>query len=186
MKTGIAKIIISAPLLALNAYSNVAQAQSHYGFESNVTTFIGNGYHGSFWYGKNGLRARAILSRAVYPDKLTADGFKDKTLTYREVEFDFFFGANADKFRGFWLAAGFGRTDHEITSKSTEIQASISTNDLHFGGGYTFELTSRFTCNPWLGGDYHASAPDEVKVGNETWNPKKLELVAGLKLGIDF
>ena len=187
MKCGVAGRTLALVIFGLQPlFPGTAQADGKYGFESNVPTFLLDGHHGSVWYGENGRRARAVVAKAVYPGDLTEAGFKDKTLTFFELEFDFFFGEHAANFRGPWLASGFGRTRQEITSQSSGSRVGISTNDFHFGGGYTFGLTQRTTINPWVGGDYHLNSPDAVAVGNETWNPKTLGLVGGVKVGIDF
>ena len=187
MQLGTSRKISLVALVVFNfLFPSLAQAEGKYGFESNVPTFFLGGYHGSFWYGDNGYRARLVTAKAVYPSGLVEAGFKDKTLTFLEVEFDFFFGESANKFRGFWLSGGGGRTKQEITSEKTGVAASIYTDDFHFGAGYTFEVAPRITVNPWVGGDYHLNSPRAVAVGSETWNPKELELVGGIKLGIDF
>jgi hypothetical protein len=128
-----------------------------------------------------------VTAKSSYPSGLVESGFKDQTLTFfYEIEFDVFFGENKDNFRGFWLAGGFGRTKHDITSETTGIDASIHTNDIHFGTGYTFEISKNFTVNPWIGAAYHINAPSSVAVGSEVWSPKEIDLVGGLKLGFEF
>lgn len=181
------KISLMTTILMLAIASpGIAQAEWRYGFESNVPTFFLDGYHASAWYGKDGLRFRLVSSEAVYPDHFTETGFKDKTLTFLEIEFDYFLGSDASRFRGFWVACGTGRTKQKITSKNSGAVARIETYDFHFGTGYVFELSEIFTLNPWVGGDYHLDTPSTVSVGGETWDPEELELVGGLKVGIDF
>lgn len=186
MRSEARNILLATIVMACFATPDVARAEAHYGFESNVPTFFLNGYHGSFWYGNNGQRVRLVSAKAVYPHGQTEAGFRDKTLTFLEIELDFFFGEHADEFRGFWLASGIGRTRQEVTSEATGTKFSIGTNDFHFGAGYVFEVATRVTLNPWIGGDYHLNSPSTVFAGSETWNPRKLELVGGIKLGIDF
>lgn len=167
-------------------YASLVQAEGKYGFESNVTVFLLDGYHGSVWYGENGYRVRVVTAKAVYPSGMVASGFKNKILTFNEIEFDVFFGKNKNDFHGAWVAGGLGRTKHEITSKTTDMSNQIYTIDIHFGTGYTHEILENFTVNPWLGGVYHVDAPDSVAVGDEIWSPKKINFVGGVKLGFEF
>ncbi len=102
------------------------------------------------------------------------------------MEIDFFFGAESNKFRGVWFAIGGGETETSIESKATGETAEITTTDLHSGIGYAISIANSFYINPWIGIDVHLDAPDEVQVGDETWEPRKVDFVGGMKLGINF
>ena len=178
--------LVFVPLLSIIAISDTVMAEGKYGIESNLVPFFLDGYHASVWYGKNGYRARVVTAKSDYPSSLVQSGFEDQTLTFYEVEFDIFFGDKKDQFRGLWIAAGYGRTKQEIRSETTGSEASIRTNDIHFGTGYTFEITNDITLNPWIGGAYHLNIPTNVEVGSEVWNPDDIDLVGGVKLGYEF
>jgi hypothetical protein len=73
-----------------------------------------------------------------------------------------------------------------IESKTTGAGAQITVNDLHSGIGYAVSITDGFYINPWIGIDVHLNVPNKVQVGTETWNPRKVDPVGGVKLGINF
>lgn len=158
----------------------------HFGFESEIMTWINNGYHGSFWFGKNGLRARLVVASATYPQYLNPEGFKNLTSDFYEIEFDYFFGKRKNEFRGLWCALGSGYTQQSIQSKATNLKRSIDLIDLHTGVGYALNLYKGLYINPWVGLSIHLNAPTEVNIGAEIWNPRKVDPVFGAKLGYSF
>lgn len=177
------KIIVSFLLCSCGFAGN---ANAEIGFESEIMTFANKGYHGSVWFGSGGKRARLVYAKATYPDVLNPAGFTNLTSTFKEIEFDFFFGEKSNDFRGIWFAIGGGQTDMSIESKATGATATITANDLHSGIGYAISVADNFYINPWIGVDVHLNAPDTVQVGTEIWSPRKVDFVGGMKLGIDF
>jgi hypothetical protein len=149
-------------------------------------TFLNDGYHGSVWYGSGGKRIRLVYAKATYPKPFTPDGFANLTSRFKEIEFDFFVGDKRNDFRGIWLAIGGGQTDMSIESKATGATATITSNDLHSGIGYAVPVLGGFYINPWIGADVHLNTPDSVQVGTETWHPRKIDPVGGMKLGFEF
>jgi hypothetical protein len=161
-------------------------ANADIGIESEVVTFLNNGYHGSVWFGAEGRRIRFVYAKATYPGALTPSGFTNWTSRFKEAEFDFFFGDRKNDFRGPWFAIGAGQTEMSIESKSTAATARITSNDLHSGIGYAISVANKFYVNPWIGIDVHLNVPGSVQVGTETWNPRKVDWVGGMKLGLNF
>jgi hypothetical protein len=179
------KRIIVVPVLLLSClFSGYANAE--FGIESETMTFLNKGYHGSVWYGSGGKRIRLVYSRVTYPEQFNPAGFTNLTSRFKEIEFDFFVGEKRDDFRGLWFAMGGGQTDMSIQSKATGATAKITCNDLHTGIGYAVSVLDGFYVNPWIGADVHLNAPKQVQVGTETWNPRMIDLVGGMKLGFEF
>lgn len=178
------KTFIVILLTSMILFSNLASAD--YGFEFESITYLNKGYHGSAWYGKNGKRVRLIYASVTYPEMLNPDGFKNYTSTFKEIEFDFYFGEDKDNFREIWFAAGAGQTDMSVESKSTGKTATITSTDFHTGVGYAISVKNNFYINPWIGADVHLDAPKTVNVGSEIWQPQIIEIVGGMKLGFDF
>lgn len=178
------KSLLVSAVLASFLGSN--QAHAEIGIESDTVPFLNKGYHGSVWYGSAGKRIRLVYAKATFPDAFTPDGFSNLTSRFKEMEFDFFIGKRREEFLGPWIAIGGGRTDMSIQSSTTGATATITSNDLHSGIGYAIPVTEGFYINPWIGVDIHLNALEKVQVGNETWNPRKADLVGGMKLGIKF
>lgn len=178
------KIFIVPVALLSCIFSGYADAQI--GIESDTVAFLNKGYHGSVWYGSGGKRVRLVYAKATFPDSFNPAGFTNLTSTFKEIEFDFFIGEKRDDFRGLWFAIGGGQTKMSIESKTTGAAAKITVNDLHSGIGYAVSIMDGFYINPWIGIDVHIDAPNKVQVGTETWNPRKVDPVGGVKLGIDF
>lgn len=178
------RIILTLVLLTNCLFS--AHARADFGLESETMAFLNKGYHGSIWYGSGGTRARLVYSRVTFPGAFNPEGFTNLTARFREIEFDFFVGDQRNEFRGLWIAIGGGQTDMSIESKTTGATASITCNDLHSGIGYAIPVQGGFYVNPWIGIDIHLNAPEQVRVGTETWNPRKVDLVGGMKLGFQF
>jgi hypothetical protein len=158
----------------------------HFGIESEIMTWINNGYHGSFWFGRNGLRVRVVVASVTYPQSLNPEGFKNLTSDFYEIEFDYFFGKRKNEFRGLWCALGSGYTQQSIQSMATNLKRSIDLIDLHTGVGYALNLYKGLYINPWVGLSIHLNAPTEVNIGAEIWNPRKVDPVFGAKLGYSF
>lgn len=177
---------ISAILLLVAMVVMTGNANADVGAESEIMTFLNKGYHGSVWFGTGGNRVRFVYAKATYPDMLNPAGFTNQTSTFKEVEFDFFFGEKRADFRGAWFAIGGGQTDMSIESKTTGATATITANDLHSGIGYAISVAGNFYVNPWIGVDVHLNLPDTVPVGAEVWSPRKVDFVGGMKLGLDF
>ncbi|MBI5890685.1 MAG: hypothetical protein HZB47_08420 [Nitrosomonadales bacterium] len=180
------KRAILVPAILLIGSLSGGNADAAIGIESETLTFLNKGYHGSVWYGSGGKRIRFVYSRVTFPEAFSPEGFTNLTARFKEFEFDFFVGEKRDDFRGLWIAVGGGRTDMSIESKTTGATATISTNDFHTGTGYAAPIANNFYVNPWIGADVHLNAPDNVQVGTETWHPRKVDLVGGIKLGFDF
>lgn len=178
------KRIVARALLLGCLFSGYAYAE--FGIESETMTFLNKGYHASVWYGSGGKRVRLVYSRVTYPEQFAPDGFTNLTARFKEIEFDFFMGEGRNDFRGFWFAIGGGQTDMSIESKTTGATANITATDLHSGIGYAVPVVGGFYVNPWIGADFHLNAPEQVQVGTETWNPRKIDLVGGMKLGFEF
>lgn len=155
-----------------------------FGLEAESMCFINNGYHGSFWIGKKGIRARFVIAKATFPGSITPKGFKDLTSNFYEVEIDRFLGKHKNDFKGIWYAIGSGYTNQKIISASTNSEAYIHLVDLHSGIGYTLNLYKCVYLNPWLGIDAHINRPKNVSVGGEIWHPRLIEPLFGAKLGL--
>lgn len=166
--------------------SKFAEKPLHFGFESEINTFINSGWHGSVWVGKGGHRARLVVAKAKFPKSFTPSGFKDLQSTFFEIEIDNYFGKKRDEFRGFWFALGGGYTIQSIKSETTGLKGEIDLFDLHSGIGYAISLYKGLYINPWLGVDVHLNAPSKVAIGNEIWKPSKIEPVLGAKIGYSF
>ena len=188
-----AKVLIITTIVVIVGKSNNCFGQDSinrisysYGFESEIMCFINNGYHGSFWFGKNGLRARLVLAKATYPDYLNPDGFTNLTSKFYEIEIDYYFGKKRREFRGLWYALGAGYTQQSIKSVATNEDGIIDLIDLHTGVGYAISIYKGLYINPWIGIDLHINAPNEVNVGKEIWKPRKIDPVLGAKIGYSF
>ena len=179
--------IVFAVVILFSNISLYAQSKEKlsFGLESEIMTWINKGYHGSFWVGKKGLRARLVIAKATYPDKFTPEGFTNLTSEFYEMEFDYFFGKNKNDFRGLWVALGTGYTKQSIESKTSEISASIDLIDLHTGIGFAISLYKGLYINPWIGIDLHLNSQD-INVGNEHWKPNLIDPVLGAKIGYSF
>ena len=175
-------------IASTNLFSEKSDTKNdfHFGFESEMMTFINNGYHGSFWAGQNGLRARLVVAKATFPSSLTPAGFKNLTSYFYECEIDYFFSKRKNEFRGIWFALGFGYTLQEIESIATNNKASVNLFDLHTGIGYVIQVYKGLYINPWIGLDLHLNAPKEVNVGSQIWRPRMFDPVLGIKLGYSF
>jgi hypothetical protein len=178
------KLVLIPALLSSCLISGFANADI--GIESETMAFLNKGYHASVWYGSRGKRIRLVYSKVTYPGPFNPEGFTNLTSRFKEIEFDFFVGEKRDAFRGLWIALGGGQTDMSIQSKSTAATANITSNDFHTGIGYAVPVLGGFYINPWIGADVHLNAPKNVQVGTETWNPRKVDLVGGMKLGFEF
>lgn len=176
---------IIAPVFALGCLF-CGYASADFGIEAETMAFLNKGYHGSVWYGAAGKRVRLVYSRVTYPGPFNPEGFTNMTSRFKEIEFDFFVGDQRNHFRGLWIAIGGGQTDMSIESKTSGATANIVCNDLHSGIGYAVPVQGNFYINPWIGADMHLNAPEQVRVGTETWNPRKIDLVGGMKLGFEF
>ncbi len=176
---------ISAPVLLFSCFLS-CHAYAEVGFESETMTFMNKGYHGSVWYGSDGKRVRLVYAKATYPQSLNPEGFTNFTSKFKEIEFDFFTSEEGGHFRGWWFAIGGGQTDMSIESKTTGATARITSDDLHSGIGYAISIVDGFYINPWIGADIHLNAPRTVQVGTEVWHPRKVDVVGGVKLGVDF
>lgn len=188
-----AKVLIITTIVVIVGKSNNCFGQDSinrisysYGFESEIMCFINKGYHGSFWFGKNGLRARLVLAKATYPDYLNPDGFTNLTSKFYEIEIDYYFGKKRREFRGLWYALGAGYTQQSIKSVTTNEEGIIDLIDLHTGVGYAISIYKGLYINPWIGIDLHINAPNEVNVGEEIWKPRKIDPVLGAKIGYSF
>lgn len=186
-------LIILSFLTIINSVSNICKAQDtinctafSFGVESEVMCFINKGYHGSFWFGKNGLRARAVVAKATYPDYLNQEGFTNLTSRFYEIEIDYYFSKKRNNFRGFWYALGAGYTQQSIENATSKESEAIDLIDLHTGVGYAISIYKGLYINPWLGIDLHLNAPNVVNVGNDVWNPRKIDPVLGTKIGYSF
>lgn len=176
---------ITAPILLLSCLSS-GYANAEIGIESETLAFLNKGYHGSIWYGSGGKRIRLVYSKVTFPGAFEPEGFTNLTARFKEVEFDFFVGDQRDNFRGLWIALGGGQTNMSIESKTTSATATITSNDLHTGIGYAVSVRGGFYVNPWIGADVHLNTPNRVQVGSETWYPRRVDLVGGMKLGLQF
>jgi hypothetical protein len=157
----------------------------YFGVETEIMAWINKGYHGSFWIGKKGLRARFVLAKATYPDSFNPKGFTNLTSNYYEMEIDCFFGKKRNEFRGLWLALGPGYTKQNIESKTTQMTASTDLITLHTGGGYAINLYKGIYINPWIGIALNLNNHD-VYVGSEIWSPNLIDPVFGAKIGYSF
>lgn len=184
--TGFISISAYAQTVSEEQVNTKKENRFHFGFESEIMTWINSGYHGSFWFGRNGLRARFVVASATYPQSFTPEGFKNLTSDFYEVEIDYFFGKKRKDFRGFWVALGPGYTQQTIESETTGLKGSIDLIDLHTGVGYAVNIFKGFYINPWVGIDIHLNAPKEVNIGTEIWNPRIIDPVFGVKLGYSF
>lgn len=186
-------VIFLVALLTINSAINNCKSQNTInrstfscGVESEIMCFINKGYHGSFWFGKNGLRARAVIAKATYPDYLNQVGFSNLTSRFYEIEIDYFFGKKRNDFRGLWYALGSGYTQQSIENATTKESATIDLIDLHTGIGYAISIYNGLYVNPWVGIDLHLNAANEVYVGDNVWNPRKIDPVLGAKIGYSF
>lgn len=178
-------ILFSQPIYAQNA----SEKPLRFGVESEIMTWINSGYHGSFWIGKKGHRARAVFAKATYPNYLNPDGFKNLTSVFYEIETDHFFGKKKNEFRGFWFALGAGYTKQSIISERNNQKKTIDLLDVHSGIGYAISLYKDWYINPWIGIDYHINAPKEVWFDandSNVWKPRKIDPVLGAKIGYSF
>ncbi len=174
--------------IVITTYTSTAQESSGkltFGFASELMTWINKGFHGSFWIGKNGLRARLVTAKAVYPNAFSPKGFKDLTSEFYEIEIDYFFGKKRNEFRGIWFAVGSGYTRQSVVSESSGQKVYANLFDLHSGIGYTISLYKGLYINPWIGVDLHLNRK-EIKVGEEKWTPNFIDPVLGAKVGYSF
>jgi hypothetical protein len=171
-------------LLAATSFGQIGAKPTgwKFGFESEILTWIQGGYHGSVWLGRDGLRLRAVVAQATFPQGLTPNGFRDLTSQFYEMECDLFLGDRADKFRGTWIALGGGLTRQSIRSDDGH-EGRLLLADIHSGFGYTTALPRGFTLNPWVGIDLHLNTPDQVAVGSQIWKPRWFDPVLGCKAG---
>ncbi len=167
------------------AFAQDSKEKLSFGIESEIMTWINQGYHGSFWIGKKGLRTRFVVAKATYPDNFNPEGFTNLTSEFYEIEFDYFFGENRNDFRGFWVALGTGYTKQSIESESTNITRSIDLISMHTGVGYAINLYKGLYINPWLGITLHLNT-QEINVGSEIWEPNLIDPVLGAKIGYSF
>lgn len=172
-------------LITNYSFAQDSKEKLSFGVESEIMTWINKGYHGSFWFGKNGLRARFVVAKATYPDKFNPEGFTNLTSQFYEMEVDYFFGKKRNAFRGLWVALGTGYTKQTIESETTQIKASTDLIDLHTGIGYAINIYKGLYINPWIGIDLHLNTKD-VEVGSETWTPNSIDPVLGAKIGYSF
>lgn len=166
-------------------HAQKADQKISFGVESEILTFINKGYHGSFWVGMNGIRARFVCAQATSPSFLSPKGFKDLKTQFYEMEVDVYFGKRRNEFRGLWVALGPGLTKQSIKSKDTNIKGKITMFDIHSGIGYSIGMYKGLYINPWIGLDLHTNAKD-VQIGNETWKPNLIDPVGGAKIGYSF
>lgn len=178
-------LVVLSAILNHHSFAQDLEKKWHFGFESEIVTWINQGYHGSFWMGRNGLRARLVIAKATYPDSFNPEGFTDLTSEFYEIEFDYFFGKKRSEFRGLWVALGTGYTRQSIQSETTYIRASTDLIDLHSGVGYAITIYKGLYITPWVGVDLHLNAQD-VEVGNEIWTPNFIDPVFGAKVGYSF
>lgn len=180
------KTLLTTMAIILSSIPMYVNAEAKFGIESSLLPYYLDGYHVSAWYGDNGYRARFEVSEASYPDEMVASGFTSSEVSFYEVEFDAYFGSQKNEFRGFWIGAGVGQSEHSITAISSNTSSNIISNDLHVSTGYTYSMMKNITVNPWVGASYYLGFPDDVVVGSDTWSPEALQLVGGFNLGIDF
>jgi len=168
-----------------HTFAQDSKEKLSFGVESEIMTWLNQGYHGSFWIGKKGFRARFVVAKATYPDNFNPEGFTNLTSEFYEIEFDYFFGKKRNKFRGLWVALGTGYTKQNIESETTNITASTDLIAMHTGVGYAINLYKGLYINPWVGITLHLNA-QEVNVGNEIWKPNLIDPVFGAKIGYSF
>lgn len=175
-------------LVSLNSsgQDTISTGKIAFGFESEIMTWVNGGFHGSFWIGKNGHRARLVIAKATYPDYLNPEGFRNLTSTFYEIETDHFFGKKRNKFRGLWFAIGAGYTKQNIESETTNQEGIIDLFDIHSGVGYAINVYKSLYINPWIGIDIHVNAPDKVLIDSEIWYPRMIDPVLGAKIGYSF
>jgi hypothetical protein len=155
------------------------------GFEADVVPYLLSGAHLDASLGYDGWRARAIAVTFTLPSFAVPAGFEHEHSTLVELEVDRFFGPNAARFRGPWVAAGGGVTWLSVSAKDGSGQGSTRAPELSLGAGWAFPLKFGLYLNPWLGIGYQFT-PESLQVGNSSFHPPHFVPAFGFKLGWDI
>jgi hypothetical protein len=171
-----------APELGSGAFADDRLGRLALGLEVDLVPYLLNGAHADVWVGRDAWRLRAIAATDVAPSFFTPTGFEDLRTTIFEVEIDRFFGAQADRFRGPWVAGGGGLSRLTIDASDGSGRGSISAFELSAGVGWSFALPRNLYLDPWIGVGYQLT-PSSVEVGAQTWHPVRFGPLLGLKVG---
>lgn len=171
-------IICSAP------YPSHAEGVA--GFELDALPYLTGGYYGSFWYGIDGWRVRAVVSHVAIPSFAVKEGFDNAENNAAALIVDRFYGNSGHNFVGPWIGGGIERWDNTIGREGKRGVSRYSTTMATIGGGYVWAIGRGFTINPWAACHYALAGYDVIDVAGVAYKPDRFLYEASLKIGYSF
>lgn len=156
------------------------------GFELDALPYLTGGWYGSCWMGRDGLRARMVVSDIFVPDFTVQKGFQDSRTKAFALILDRFFGADSKIFAGPWMGAGVEYWDNSIRRKGFSERADYTQRVATFGGGYVWRVHGGITLNPWAAAHARIGGAERVTTSGAVYRPARFLAEASIKLGWSF